>query len=371
MIERAWRAGAGMDAWWESIDTAYAAWVRAYCGEEVDPAADPVALCAHLPIRELGLEDPLPWDHIDTGIDKKWLQKDYRRALEALTVEDCSFEGCSACGICGPGFGHNIVIPPPPVPPLQSKPTPTPDPLEPEPPAQRFRITYGKTGDLRWLGHLDLMRLWERACRRAGLPLAFSGGYHPMPRLANANALPIGQEGYGEILDLELLDRPEGPLTPEKLRALLSEQLPPEIPIQAVQEISLRDPSATEAVYAAEYQLTVSCELSKAVHGSGTESSWPAWVTQILDAQEIWIEKTSKSGKSSPFNARALLYYLEFQGLTPEGSACLLYRGSCRNDGAYLRPTHLVQMAESLGLPHWTLQTAKRLRLLWEHDSSQ
>ncbi|ABD02778.1 TIGR03960 family B12-binding radical SAM protein [Synechococcus sp. JA-2-3B'a(2-13)] len=367
MIERAWRAGAGMDAWWESIDTAYAAWVRAYCGEEVDPAADPVALCAHLPIRELGLEDPLPWDHIDTGIDKKWLQKDYRRALEALTVEDCSFEGCSACGICGPGFGHNIVIPPPPVPPLQSKPTPTPDPLEPEPPAQRFRITYGKIGDLRWLGHLDLMRLWERACRRAGLPLAFSGGYHPMPRLANANALPIGQEGYGEILDLELLDRPEGPLTPEKLRALLSEQLPPEIPIQAVQEISLRDPSATAAVYAAEYQLTVSCELPKAVHGSGTESSWPAWVTQILDAQEIWIEKTSKSGKSSPFNARALLYYLEFQGLTPEGSACLLYRGSCRNDGAYLRPTHLVQMAESLGLPHWTLQTAKRLRLLWEN----
>lgn len=114
MIERAWRAGAGLDAWWENIDTAYAAWVKAYCGEAVDPSADPVALCAYLPIRELGLEDPLPWDHIDTGIDKKWLQKDYRRALEAMTVEDCSFEKCSACGVCGPSFGHNIVIPPPP-----------------------------------------------------------------------------------------------------------------------------------------------------------------------------------------------------------------------------------------------------------------
>jgi len=241
---------------------------------------------------------------------------------------------------------------------LQSRPTPTPDPLEPEPPAQRFRITYSKTGDLRWLGHLDLMRLWERACRRAGLPLAFSGGYHPMPRLANANALPIGQEGYGEVLDLELLKRPEGPVTPDELRALLVEQLPPEISIRAIQEIGLRDPSATEAVYAAEYQLTVSCESPTA--------DWPAWVTQILDAREIWIEKVSKSGKASLFNARPLLYYLEFQGLAPDGSAYLFYRGSCRNNGAYLRPNQLLQMAEALGLPRWTLQAAKRLRLLWE-----
>jgi len=206
------------------------------------------------------------------------------------------------------------------------------------------------------------MRLWERACRRAGLPLAFSGGYHPMPRLANANALPIGQEGYGEILDLELLARPGAPFTPEELRALLAEQLPPEIPIQAIQEIGLRDPSATEAVYAAEYQLSVSCELP--------EADWPTWVTQILDAREIWIEKPTKSGKPCRFNARPLLYYLEFQGLAPDGSARLLYRGSCRNDGAYLRPNQLVQMAESLGLPRWTLQMARRLRLLWQDGTS-
>jgi radical SAM-linked protein len=179
-----------------------------------------------------------------------------------------------------------------------------------------------------------------------------------MPRLANANALPIGQEGYGEVLDLELLKRPEGPVTPDELRALLVEPLPPEISIRAIQEIGLRDPSATEAVYAAEYQLTVSCESPTA--------DWPAWVTQILDAREIWIEKVSKSGKASLFNARPLLYYLEFQGLAPDGSAYLFYRGSCRNNGAYLRPNQLLQMAEALGLPRWTLQAAKRLRLLWE-----
>jgi uncharacterized protein (DUF2344 family) len=52
--------------------------------------------------------------------------------------------------------------------------------------------------------------------------------------------------------------------------------------------------------------------------------------------------------------------------LAPDGSACLLYCGSCRNNGAYLRPNQLLQMAEALGLPRWTLQAAKRLRLLWE-----
>ncbi|MCJ2542687.1 TIGR03960 family B12-binding radical SAM protein [Thermostichus vulcanus] len=366
MIERAWRSGAGMDAWWENIDAAYAAWVRAYRGEETAAAAEPDLPNAHLPIHEFDLEDPLPWDHVDTGIDKKWLQKDYRRALEAMTVEDCSFEGCSACGICGPGFGHNIVLPPAPIPPLQSKPTPTNDPLEPEQAAQRFRITYGKTGDLRWLGHLDLMRLWERACRRAGLPLAFSGGYHPMPRLSNANALPIGQVGSGEILDVELLPRylfgERLPFTPEELQARLREQLPAEIPIQAIREIDRRDPSATEAVYAAEYQLTVRAE--------GADPDWSAWVNRILDASEIWIEKRSKSGKPYPLNARALLYHLEFQGQASAGSACLFYRGSCRNDGAYLRPAHLVQMAQHLGLPTWELVAVERLRLLLQDPES-
>ncbi|MEN9221182.1 MAG: TIGR03936 family radical SAM-associated protein, partial [Thermostichus sp. BF3_bins_97] len=215
-------------------------------------------------------------------------------------------------------------------------------------------------------GHLDLMRLWERACRRAGLPLAFSGGYHPMPRLSNANALPIGQVGSGEILDLELLPRhlfgERLPFTPEELQTRLTEQLPAEIPIQSIWEIDRRDPSATEAVYAAEYQLTVRSEVA--------DPDWLGWVNQILDTSEICIEKISKSVKHYPINARALLYHLQFQGQASDGSARLFYRGSCRNDGAYLRPTHLAQMAQQLGLPTWDLRTVERLRLLLQNSQS-
>ncbi|MHC5829347.1 MAG: B12-binding domain-containing radical SAM protein, partial [Nostoc sp.] len=72
-------------------------------------------LIASLPTPH-SLNIPLPWDHIDTGIDKKWLQEDLQRALEAAIVPDCSFEGCSHCGVCGTDFGHNIVIESPPIP---------------------------------------------------------------------------------------------------------------------------------------------------------------------------------------------------------------------------------------------------------------
>ena len=78
---------------------------RQHCHSEREGQAVDEAMTAML-------DRPLPWDHIDTGIEKQWLQDDLKRALEAATVPDCSFEGCSHCGICGPDFGHNVVVPP-------------------------------------------------------------------------------------------------------------------------------------------------------------------------------------------------------------------------------------------------------------------
>ena len=68
------------------------------------------------PHRLPALDTPLPWDHIDTGISKQWLKDDLIRALDAATVADCAFEGCSHCGVCGTDLGHNVVVPPPPLP---------------------------------------------------------------------------------------------------------------------------------------------------------------------------------------------------------------------------------------------------------------
>ena len=69
---------------------------------------------------------------------------------------------------------------------------------------QRLRIQFSKSGPARFIGNLDLMRLWERAARRAGLALAYSVGFHPQPRMQLAAPLPLGYVGDAELLDLWL-----------------------------------------------------------------------------------------------------------------------------------------------------------------------
>jgi hypothetical protein len=66
------------------------------------------------------------------------------------------------------------------------------------------RITFTKQGALRYTGHLDLHRLWERAMRRASLPIAYSQGFHPQPKISLAAALPLGFASRGEVLDVRL-----------------------------------------------------------------------------------------------------------------------------------------------------------------------
>ncbi|MEN9251684.1 MAG: TIGR03960 family B12-binding radical SAM protein [Thermostichales cyanobacterium BF3_bins_165] len=119
-MERAWRLGAGMDAWWENIDQAFAAWEQ--------------ALGEGMGVRQFDLDDPLPWDVIDSGLDKAWLKKDYLRALQTTTVPDCSFSHCSGCGVCGADLGHNVIVPPPPPPPAPPPQPPPPPPPPPDPP---------------------------------------------------------------------------------------------------------------------------------------------------------------------------------------------------------------------------------------------
>src|SRR5512136_2023173 len=68
----------------------------------------------------------------------------------------------------------------------------------------RLRIVFSKTGSLRYTGHLDLQTVWERTVRRAGLPLAYTHGFHPGPKIQIASALPLGFIGRCEIVDIWL-----------------------------------------------------------------------------------------------------------------------------------------------------------------------
>ncbi len=115
----------------------------------------------------------------------------------------------------------------------------------------RARITFSKTGAMQYVGHLDLFRSWERTFRRAGLPLAYSLGFHPQPRLNLACALPVGFTSQCELLDAWLEDYPL-----EQLQPALSAALPPGLSIIDVKSIAEQAPALQTQVLSAVYLVT-------------------------------------------------------------------------------------------------------------------
>lgn len=96
---------------------------------------------------------------------------------------------------------------------------------------QRVRIRFSKQNDLRWIGHLDLVRCVERLFRRARVPLSMSEGFHPKPRMTFPAALAVGIEGTDEVLEVELSE----PLGPDELQARLGVQMPSGLTVHAIE----------------------------------------------------------------------------------------------------------------------------------------
>ncbi|MFP4255002.1 MAG: TIGR03960 family B12-binding radical SAM protein [Halothece sp.] len=356
VVRRAWELGAGMDAWWESLEKAFNAWETAISDSGLDWKYRKVENGEwDWETMEKGtyqdrLDASLPWDHIDTGIDKNWLKEDLKRALEATIVPDCSYSGCSHCGVCGIDFGHNIVVEPPEIPKFEGH-------FQPDQTRnQRIRVRFSKEGEMRLVSHLDLVRLFDRAIRRAKLPISFTGGYHPGPRISIANALSLGMTSSGEIVDFDLTQE----MDLETFRDQLATQLPTGINVNSVEAVSLKD-SATGLLDQAEYFVTV--EASQSV----TESQWKETLQNVLDQEEILWEKTTKSGKKKTLNLRDRAFEISFVEQLDEHTAKLRYVGSCRNDGTLLNPEHFVYMLEQVMGLDLQLSHAHRQQLILQN----
>lgn len=118
---------------------------------------------------------------------------------------------------------------------------------------QRMRVAFSQTGDLRFLSHLDVVRLWHRALRRARLPVAYTQGFNPQPRLAFAAALPVGHAGHRELVDVWL----ETPWEPEAFLRAVEGCLPQGISLLACVPVPLHAPSLQSQVQAAQYRVAI------------------------------------------------------------------------------------------------------------------
>jgi radical SAM family uncharacterized protein/radical SAM-linked protein len=401
VIRRAWELGAGMDAWWESLDRAFAAWTQAIAESEltwkyrkvesgewnlmemrgdepqgIKAADNQPTLAAKPSVIDLtlhsALDAPLPWDHVNTGINKQWLKADLQRALEAAIVPDCSFEGCSHCGVCGADFGHNVVAQPLPIPPFAGHFAPNQERV------QRLRVCFGKQGDMALVSHLDLVRLFDRAIRRAALPISYTGGFHPSPRISIANALSLGATSSGELVDFELTQL----VDPVEFQERLAANLPPDIPIYRVDAIAPACASATKLLEQAEYYIAVRVLTDSGLESTHSVAQWQAWIEAIKATKEIYLEQTTKSGKVKQANLRDRLFDLavvESADILPLPVALLChhassytvlqYVGSCRNDGSLLRPEHLIYMLEQSTQHHFQLLHSHRSQLLLSQAS--
>lgn len=125
---------------------------------------------------------------------------------------------------------------------------------------QRLRLTFAKTAAMRFTGHLDLHTTWERTLRRARLPLAYSQGFHPQPKIQLASALPLGFTSECEVADVWL----ETAHDVAEARAQLERAAPPGLVISEVREVAAAAPKLQVALRSAEYQAILASTLPPA-----------------------------------------------------------------------------------------------------------
>ena len=219
----------------------------------------------------------------------------------------------------------------------------------------RIRITFSKQGALRYTGNLDLHTLLERAARRAALPLAYSQGFHPTPKIQLASALPLGFSSRAEMMDIWLTSDCEI----SQLRTDLQATLPRDIQILNIETVDDRAPALQTQVIAAEYEATIPDEFA---------SNLTSRLSAVMDAESLPRERRGK-----PYDLRPLIEELtpfvpsghspHFHGKwgETEGGVKLLMRLAAR-EGATGRPEEVLS---ALGIPPEFVRV-ERTRLIFK-----
>jgi len=187
LIHKAYEYGAKFDGWNEHFNYQY--WQTAINDLKIDITDYTDAI---------DLEKSLPWDQIDIGITKKFLAEDWQRAKEVQLTEDCRDGACTYCGICDKEIQPQYV---------PQKETPAFEIAEDEQsniPNIHYRVFFSKVGRLRFVAHLDTMRMIHNILRAVDLPVVFSHGYNIHPKAALGAPLPLGVQGENEYFDFVL-----------------------------------------------------------------------------------------------------------------------------------------------------------------------
>ena len=191
----------------------------------------------------------------------------------------------------------------------------------------RVRITFTKQGALRYIGHLDLHRVWERALRRAGLPISYSQGFHPQPKISLAAALPLGFSSRAEVIDVRLNEE----IPTEEIHTRLKDNLPLDIKVTDVKSVDERLPALQTLVLSAAYDV----HLTEPVIGSELTRK----VETLMRAETLIRERRGKT-----YDLRPLIELLSV--ITQADGTVWLKMTLAAREGATGRPEEVLLTLE-------------------------
>lgn len=272
LILNAYKNGAYLDSWTEYFSKNI--WEKSINETGID--------IEKLTTQTFETETLFPWEIIDIGLNREWLVKEYQQAFEAKNSIPCE-ESCTNCGVC---FNLNVS------PKYESR----KESEKVEQKAQnkrdyskkfRYRLKISKEGSLKYVSHLDWFRMIYRAVKRAKLPVAFSQGFNPSPKISIGNPLGLFVESISEFMDIELTEN----LDDEDIKSKLNMKLPETCRVYNVKQVPLKADSIPKTIHFAEYEATELNSDQTNFDFTGIKEK----VSTIISQNEIIIEKKTKS----------------------------------------------------------------------------
>ncbi|HEY2955909.1 MAG TPA: TIGR03960 family B12-binding radical SAM protein [Candidatus Eisenbacteria bacterium] len=355
VVEEAFRRGCRFDAWSEHLR--FDTWLETFRDLGLDPERELVE-------RDLSLDQP--WDVVQSPVTKKFLVREKLKADRAAITDDCRLEDlCFSCGVSECPQRPWVKQPHPPLD-LARAHAAVPEPAFGRrgrrvprtaglATSTRFRILFEKGSEMRFTSHLDLMRTWERALRRSGLPLAYSQGHRPHLKMSFGPPLPLGHRSRAEAFDLEFSQPPAVDLA-ERLNAAL----PPGLRVLAFRPILFKTPSLMSQLGGGSYRIRFPRPyLAEAGLTPDSLRAMLAAAVPVLLARDHVIVRRVSEGQTREFDARPSIAALELGGGETPVALDAHIRFTAR---AQARPEELV----ALLVPHADPRTTDVERvMLW------
>ena len=197
--------------------------------------------------RKRSIEEPLPWDHVDMRIRKDFLIQERENAFIESSTPDCRGGECSQCGVCD----HQMIRPRVHALDVENRSAGMKKSDKPFIQFQKYAVHFSKTGEARFLGHLEMINVFVRAIRRSGIPVKYSEGFHPKPKISFEDTLPVGLESTRE----RFIIHADMTLDPKIIMEELNLRLPKGLNIFSCNEVSKKGAPGEGA--AVQYRVTL------------------------------------------------------------------------------------------------------------------